>query len=380
MGQCYGKSVTAAEVKNRAIDQHMEQDEQLQSRILKVLMLGAGESGKSTLFRQLKVLFTENKEFTPQELSHFSTAISANVISGAQSLITEAEHYSQLKSTKGKTAAAAIKSWDPKKPVHENDVNILLDFWKDDTVQDIWEHNEQLQVPDSFSYYMEENNLKRLAQDGYKPTFNDILRVRIRTTGVVIQRVDIDGAQFELHDVGGQRNERRKWLHHFDQVTTVLFVAALSEYNQVLFEDYNYSRQQESLDIFKELLRNPNFSKTPFLLFLNKDDLFRQKLIKYPFKVTEGAHRRNVDFKGQELDMSKQYACDGSDKEYNKAYGDAIEYLKNLYRSQRQNEREQDIIIHVTTSLNSANVEHIMKACKEIILRKTFDLHYTLGV
>jgi hypothetical protein len=38
-------------------------------------------------------------------------------------------------------------------------------------------------------------------------------------------------------DVGGQRSERRKWIHCFESVTTVIFLVALSEYDQVLFEN-----------------------------------------------------------------------------------------------------------------------------------------------
>ena len=36
-----------------------------------------------------------------------------------------------------------------------------------------------------------------------------------------------------MFDVGGQRNERRKWIHCFDNVTAVIFVTAISEYDQV---------------------------------------------------------------------------------------------------------------------------------------------------
>lgn len=43
-------------------------------------------------------------------------------------------------------------------------------------------------------------------------------------------------------DVGGQRSERRKWIHCFDGVTVVLFCASLSEYDQVLREDMTQVR------------------------------------------------------------------------------------------------------------------------------------------
>ena len=42
---------------------------------------------------------------------------------------------------------------------------------------------------------------------------------------------------FRLCDVGGQRTERRKWIHCFDDVTAIIFVAALNEYDMMLEED-----------------------------------------------------------------------------------------------------------------------------------------------
>ena len=40
-------------------------------------------------------------------------------------------------------------------------------------------------------------------------------------------------------DVGGQRSERRKWIHCFENVTSIMFLVALSEYDQVLVESDN---------------------------------------------------------------------------------------------------------------------------------------------
>jgi guanine nucleotide-binding protein subunit alpha len=48
-------------------------------------------------------------------------------------------------------------------------------------------------------------------------------------------------------DVGGQKSERRKWIHCFQDVTSILFLVSLSGYDQCLVEDkdavrFSYSR------------------------------------------------------------------------------------------------------------------------------------------
>ena len=86
------------------------------------------------------------------------------------------------------------------------------------------------------------NRLAEIALPGYMPTMNDILHSRGRTTGIVEERYVIDSHTFVLFDVGGQRNERKKWIHCFDGVNAVIFVAALSEYDQKLFEDESTCR------------------------------------------------------------------------------------------------------------------------------------------
>lgn len=40
-----------------------------------------------------------------------------------------------------------------------------------------------------------------------------------------------------MFDVGGQRSERKKWIHCFEDVTAIIFCVAMSEYDQVLHED-----------------------------------------------------------------------------------------------------------------------------------------------
>ena len=104
-------------------------------------------------------------------------------------------------------------------------------------------------------------------------------------------------------DVGGQRSERRKWIHCFENVTSIIFLVALSEYDQILFESDNevrtchacahprssrsslsrhpatpQNRMEESKALFKTIITYPWFQNSSVILFLNKKDLLEEKI------------------------------------------------------------------------------------------------------
>ncbi|KAF2617533.1 hypothetical protein F2Q68_00041965 [Brassica cretica] len=95
------------------------------------------------------------------------------------------------------------------------------------------------------------------------------------------------GEVYRLFDVGGQRNERRKWIHLFEGVTAVIFCAAISEYDQTLFEDEQKNRMMETKELFDWVLKQPCFEKTSIMLFLNKFDIFEKKVLDVPLNVCE---------------------------------------------------------------------------------------------
>ena len=81
--------------------------------------------------------------------------------------------------------------------------------------------------------------MDRIAPVDYMPSLQDILRVRVPTTGIIEYPFDLDNIIFRMVDVGGQRSERRKWIHCFENVTSIMFLCALSEYDQALAEADN---------------------------------------------------------------------------------------------------------------------------------------------
>ncbi|EFO89083.1 hypothetical protein CRE_15098 [Caenorhabditis remanei] len=55
--------------------------------------------------------------------------------------------------------------------------------------------------------------------------------------GVIEVKFNMKGKVFRVFDVGGQRSQRKKWIHCFDDAKALIYVASLSEYDQVLLED-----------------------------------------------------------------------------------------------------------------------------------------------
>jgi hypothetical protein len=146
-------------------------------------------------------------------------------------------------------------------------------LWSDAAIQDVWASRAKFYVLDAAPYYFA--HVDRIASPDYRPTEEDMIMSRVRTTGISCVDIEDPPYRFSVVDVGGQRNERKKWIHCFDDVKAILFVVSLAGYGQVLFEDNSKNRLHESLELFEQVISNPAFSSLPSIfLVLNKKDLF----------------------------------------------------------------------------------------------------------
>jgi len=158
----------------------------------------------------------------------------------------------------------------------------VIELWADQSVKDAFENRSELRItiPSTSDYFFD--NAERFAQENFQPTPEDMFRAKLKTTGISEVVFEINRIEFTLVDVGGQRSERRKWLHCFDDVTSVIFLAALDEYDMRLEEDLSTNRLDESLRLFSEVTASNFFQPTSWILFLNKCDLFKEKIKKNP--------------------------------------------------------------------------------------------------
>jgi len=142
-------------------------------------------------------------------------------------------------------------------------------------MQTILDRSTEFYLMDSAPYFFSE--VKRICDPKYIPNQDDVLRARAKTTGITETRFHMGQLSIHMFDVGGQRSERRKWIHCFESVTSIIFCVAISEYDQVLLEERTQNRMQESLVLFESVVNSRWFLSTSIILFLNKIDIFQKK-------------------------------------------------------------------------------------------------------
>jgi len=329
---------------------------------IKLLLLGAGESGKSTIFKQMKILY--GNKFPEEERVQHVTVVHSNVLGNMRLLVAACEKIVKLNDESLAKKFATIPDSEDT-PLTPDYAKILVAVWRDPGAQATWKRKSEYHIQDALAWYME--NIDRISASGYIPSVDDILRARVRTSGIVEETYKIDQVDFVMYDVGGQRNERKKWVHCFDLVTAVIFVAAVSEFDQFLYEDDQMYRMDEAVILFDEVCNLKHFKSTSMILFLNKNDLFREKLKTVPVRIDSGPNKRYHEFTGPFIEIGTPQAEFGT-PEFEAGYEAARDFFLSLFL-RRNMQLNKEVYHHVTCATDTSNIRVVFNACKDIILK-----------
>ncbi|CAF97193.1 unnamed protein product [Tetraodon nigroviridis] len=341
---------------HKEIEKQLQRDKRNSQREFKLLLLGTGESGKSTFIKQMRIIHgagyseTDRKGFTSLVLQNLLTAVQAL----ASAMETLHIHYSMERNAASESKAEMCFQSYAKKliQVEANRVS-TLEAWQVDAIRHVWsdrgvrscyKRRREFQLSDSAKYYLDD--LDRITAASYIPTLQDVLRVRVPTTGIIEYPFDLSKVIFRMVDVGGQRSERRKWIHCFENVTSIIFLAAINEYDQVLYESENDNRLSESLALFTTIISYSWFQDSSIILFLNKTDLLEEK-IAYSHLATYFPA-------------------------YNGPRGDAVsakDFILKLYRKQHR-QGHKPLYSHFTCATDTKNIKVVFTAVKDTLFRE----------
>ncbi|XP_034646181.1 guanine nucleotide-binding protein subunit alpha-13 isoform X2 [Trachemys scripta elegans] len=321
--------------KSKEIDKCLNREKTYVKRLVKILLLGAGESGKSTFLKQMRIIHGQDWDRTARE--EFRATIYSNVIKGVRVLVDAREKLHipwgnpDNQNNGDKMMAFDTRSTMVAQGMVETQVFLqylpaIKSLWADNGIQHAYDRRREFQLD-------------------YLPTQQDILLARRPTKGIHEYDFEIKNVPFKMVDVGGQRSERKRWFECFDSVTSILFLVSSSEFDQVLMEDRLTNRLTESLNIFETIVNNRVFSNVSIILFLNKTDLLEEKVQKVSIK------NYFPEFEGDPHCLT-----------------DVQKFLVDCFRTKRRDQQQKPLYHHFTTAINTENIRLVFRDVKDTIL------------
>ncbi|XP_038139030.1 guanine nucleotide-binding protein G(i) subunit alpha isoform X2 [Cyprinodon tularosa] len=315
MGCTISAEDKAAVERSKMIDKNLRDDREKSSREVKLLLLGAGESGKSTIVKQMKIIHEDG--YSEEECKQYKVVVYSNTIQSIMAIIramgllkidfgdpVRADDARQL-FTLASTAEEGVMSPEL--------TGVICKLWNDSGVQACFDRSREYQLNDSAAYYL--NALDRICKPNYIPTQQDVLRTRVKTTGIVETHFTFKDLYFKMFDVGGQRSERKKWIHCFEGVTAIIFCVALSDYDLVLAEDEEMK------------------------------DLFEDKITRSPLTI-----------------CYPEYTGPNS-------YDDASAYIQLRFEDLNKRKDTKEIYTHFTCATDTKNVQFVFDAVTDVIIK-----------
>lgn len=344
MGCTMSADERAALARSKQIERNLKDDRDRAKSEIKLLLLGAGESGKSTIVKQMKII--HDSGFTPEDFRQYKPVVYSNTIQSMVAILRAMQTLGisfgdSARESDAKQVFDIVTRMEDTEPFSDDFLLSMKRLWNDYGVQECFQRSNEYQLNDSAKYFLDD--LDRLGRKDYMPTEQDILRTRVKTTGIVEVHFSFKNLNFKLFDVGGQRSERKKWIHCFEDVTAIIFCVAMSEYDQVLHEDESTNRMQESLKLFDSICNNKWFADTSIILFLNKKDLFEEKIKKSPLTICF------PEYTGE--------TC----------YNEAAAYIQAQFEAKNKS-AQKEIYCHMTCATDTTNIQFVFDAVTDVII------------
>lgn len=244
---------------------------QVRQQQVKLLILGSFESGKTTLLKDIELC--TGRVYTREDRECFAEIIRRNIAEGIQ-FILEAMKWMEipLQHKKNEHHAQYILMWaaQAKDGCSAEAATAVTELWADAGVQEAFRRRHEYHPMDSVSYFA--SHIQRVTAFGYSPTEEDILRSRVKTTGIAEIEIHLEDTILRVFDVSGVWSERKKWLHAFGNVNSIVFTVDATAYCQELLADASFKHMQEQLLLWNGVANNRWFTNTNFVLVFTKVD------------------------------------------------------------------------------------------------------------
>eukprot|EP01083_Nonionella_stella_P269170 910465_1 len=257
------------EDESKEIEKRMKLEKEKQKKTIRILLLGPGDSGKTTILKQMKKI---HNKYDEKNDSRIMTQYIQDAVVGYMKMLCYqsqvlADQYDE-KTIVSNGLEEIRKEFLSLQSPYELTSDIagkIKTLWLDEGIRETLRCRHYYQIHDNVEYFF--NRIDVIASTDYQPNFDDYLRIRTRSTGFaqtkLVANIDKFGQHiFEFTDVGGQRSERKKWMRFISEdIHAVLYIIAISDYDLKLFEDNKTNRLHEAINLFKTIKKKKKKKK-----------------------------------------------------------------------------------------------------------------------
>ncbi|KAJ1337134.1 hypothetical protein BSLG_006607 [Batrachochytrium salamandrivorans] len=299
----------------------------------RLLILGSGDSGKTTLLKQMRLFYGEG--FSRDEVEMYRKLLLENIVSCMSAYLSLCDRLGLVITHQAEKSHFTSYSHNGRDSLPAELISVIATLWKEKAVQSVVPLGPKYHIQDTASYFL--SRAEVFGKLGYVPTNEDILHIRAPTLAVSETVFKIGIHHYRLFDVGGQRGLRKQWAPFFDNCHSVLFVTSIAGYDQTLQEESEVkaNRLHDAIELFGGVVNNRLLARAEMLLFLNKKDVFEEKL--------------------KTLAFSKYFPryAGANDPE------SIARYIAAMFKAQRRNP-DRKIMIHRTCCTDTRNMEMVV--------------------
>ncbi|KAK4884176.1 hypothetical protein RN001_000447 [Aquatica leii] len=369
---CINKPPSEEKKVSQIIDNGLKSEKKRLERIQQILLLGTGESGKTTIIKQMKILHING--FSEQEKMEKVPNIKQNIHESIFTLIDNMDKISppvDLEVEDNKKLAQYIRNIGPNPPTEYTNeyYDSIQSLWADPGVRKTYMRANEFQLIDSAAHFLDRINDIRDAD--YIPTVQDMLFCRVMTVSIskIEFKIPYKGqkVEFWMYDVGGQRGERKKWISVFEGIGAILFLIAASDFDQTLREDGKTNRLREGFQVFADIFWSRFVRKAGKIVFLNKQDILKKKIengkkIEKHFPEFANFEKTKNDYDRAKLFMKNKILEIATTQPGT----ETVEFIPGV--DIKQEIKSELLYIHFTIATDTNNVKLVFNDVKDIII------------
>ncbi|KAH8655289.1 G-protein alpha subunit-domain-containing protein [Xylariales sp. PMI_506] len=331
--------------RSQMIDRIIAEDSKRLGRECKALLVGS--ESKDEIVKRMRI-YTGGH--SPEQLQYYRPIIFANVCKCAKAIANALKQFGVIPETDPVSMSTdyiadyKLEANPASSPLNDKFRNAVESMLESSYYAKLMERTFDFYVPGSTEYFL--TAVGRIAAPDYQPSDMDIMQAREKNTGIIETRFQMGALGIHMLNVGHMRTERKKWIHCFENITSIIYVVDLDTYDQSPFEEPSQTSLMESLLLFDSMVNSRWFCYTSIILLFNNIVRFKEKL------PTSPLHSFFPDYEG------------GNDE------SKAVKYI--LWRFSQTNRAHLNLYPHILDSNDAANCRLIFAAIKETILNNAF--------